>query len=96
MPEKYGFACGGIVYAKDDGGWQQLGSVSEDGITLSTDETEPSVYAQILSELPCQSFALTIPWWGTNRLMKVFVPDRTPAYSVRRLRRGGKSHRTTP
>lgn len=94
MPEKDGFACGGLVYAKSDGGWQQLGHVGEDGISLSTDEeTELSAYAQILSELPCQSFTLTIPWWGMNRFLRVFGSSRWPAYTVRNLRRGGKSHK---
>ena len=97
MPEKDGFACGGLVYAKNDGGWQQLGFIGGDGISLSAnDETELSVYAQILSELPCQSFAFTIPWWGMNGFMRVFDPSKPPAYTVRNLRRGGKSHRTTP
>ena len=86
------FDCGGSLYYSDGGEWRSLGSMSPDGIRLSTDSIGASEPLDLHDFEPVpMHLKLEVPWWrlcGLRRLLGF-----KPAYTIRRLRRGGKSHR---
>lgn len=86
---------GGFVFkAGDDGEWQNVGFVDEDGIsvTADSDEEEPELWADklvVLSNEPV-SFRLRLPWYMSNELYRIFTGRHK--YTVPMLRRGRKGH----
>jgi hypothetical protein len=85
------FASGGFMFrASDDGEWENLGYIGEDGITIDSDDVE--VWQGKLAELnQTVTIALNPQWWSLNRLYKL-VTGRY-RYTVRSLRRWNKGHR---
>lgn len=88
------FASGGFMFrSSDDGEWENLGYIGEDGISLSADgDDEMEVWADKLVELSNQPMTITLrpQWWSLNRLYKL-VTGRYK-YTVPRLRRWNKGH----
>lgn len=81
---------GFLLKASDDGEWENLGYISEDGITIDSDDVE--VWQGKLLELnQTVSIALKPQWWSLNRLYKLVTG--CCRYTVPRLRRWNKGHR---
>jgi len=81
---------GGYMYkVLDDGEYENLSYISEDGITLTADELD-RYHAALLKQPTCVSFSLSIPWYELNRLYGVLYGR--PKYTVSRLRRDRKGH----
>lgn len=85
------FASGGFMFKmSDDGECENLGYISEDGITI-TDSDDIDVWQGRLAELnQTVSIAVKPQWWSLNRLYKL-VTGRYK-YTVPRLRRWNKGH----
>lgn len=83
---------GGYMYkVLDNDEYENLGYVSEGGITLTTDDDELDRYHAVLLKQPtCVSFSLDVPWYALNRLYGVLYGR--PKYTVARLRRDRKGH----
>ena len=82
---------GFLLKASDDGEWENLGYISEDGMTL-TDSDDVEVWQGKLAELnQTVRIAVRPYWWSLNRLYKL-VTGRYK-YTVPRLRRWNKGHR---
>lgn len=80
---------GFLLRASDDGGWENLGYIGEDGITISDDY---EVWAGKLLELSqTVSIAVKPQWWSLNRFFKLATGRYK--YTVPRLRRWNKGHR---
>lgn len=90
---RHGVSNGAFFIANDDGTYDKVGVVSDIGFSESFDIKDPetSAFASILADIPCQSFRFDVKWWSINRFVSLFS-ERIP-YTVRRLRRNGKSHR---
>lgn len=88
--ENFTPATGGfLLRASDDGGWENLGYIGEDGITISDDY---EVWAGKLLELSqTVSVAVKPYWWSLNRFFKLATGRYK--YTVPRLRRWNKGHR---
>ena len=84
---------GFLVKASDDGEWENIGYIGDDGISLSGGDEELEVWAGRLVELSNEPVAIVVrpQWWSLNRLYK-FVIGRYK-YTVPRLRRWNKGHR---
>lgn len=81
---------GFLVKASDDGEWENLGYIGEDGITI-TDSDDYEVWQGKLLELnKTVTIAVRPYWWSLNRLYKL-VTGRYE-YTVPRLRRWNKGH----
>ena len=88
------YANGGFMFkASDDGEWESVGYIGDDGISLSGGDEELEVWAGRLVELPNEpvSIVVRLQWWSLNRLYKL-VTGRYK-YTVPRLRRWNKGHR---
>lgn len=82
---------GFLVKASDNGEWESLGYIGEDGITFS-DSGGYEVWQGRLAELnQTVRIAVRPYWWSLNRLYKL-VTGRY-RYTVPRLRRWNKGHR---
>ena len=69
-----------------------LGHVTADGIRLSSDDDDKPSFG--LFEPVEETFTLSVPWYAANRLRRLLILRKyVPAYTVRRLRQGKKSHR---
>lgn len=80
---------GFLVKASDDGEWESIGYIGEDGITIDSDDFD--VWQGKLAELnQTVSIAVKPQWWSLNRLYKL-VTGRY-RYTVRSLRRWNKGH----
>ena len=90
--ENFAPATGGLLFkASDDGGWESVGYIGEDGITFP-DSYDVEVWQGKLSELnQTVSIVVRSQWWSLNRLYKL-VTGRY-RYTVPRLRRWNKGHR---
>lgn len=75
------------------GDYQKLGEYTAIDVSVSDEEIE--TYARVLAALPTctTTFWLKTPWWSTNRLYKIL--GYRPPYTVRGLKRNGKSHKKT-
>ena len=87
---------GGSLYFSDGNGWKPVGEVSDGGVTLTAEDVaEPFPRALVRTE----SFEvrLSVPWERMNqhrrRMAYILGREYRPRYTVRRLRRGGKSHK---
>lgn len=79
---------GFLVKASDDGEWENIGYIGDDGITISDDY---EVWSGKLTELnKTVSIAVKPYWWSLNKLYKL-VTGRYK-YTVPRLRRWNKGH----
>lgn len=79
---------GFLVKVSDDGEWESLGYIGEDGITISDDY---EVWAGKLLELnQTVSVAVKPQWWSLNRFFKLATGRYK--YTVPRLRRWNKGH----
>lgn len=87
--ENFTPATGGfLLRASDDGEWENLGYIGEDGITISDDY---EVWAGKLLELSqTVSVAVKPYWWSLNRFFKLATGRYK--YTVPRLRRWNKGH----
>lgn len=87
--------AGGFLYRSvDDGEWECLGYVGDDGISLSSDgDEELEVWAGRLAELSNEPVAIALKphWWALNNLYKLVMGR--PKYTVPMLRRWNKGHR---
>lgn len=92
MPENEGYAAGGYMFkVLDNGERENLGYISGDGITLTTEDDELDRYAVALLKRPaCTSFELNAPWCMLNRLLEILAGK--PKRTVGRLRRDRKGH----
>lgn len=88
--EDFAPVTGGFLFkASDDGGWENLGYIGDDGITISDDY---EVWAgKLLGLSQTVSIAVKPYWWSLNRFYKL-VTGRYK-YTVPRLRRWNKGHR---
>jgi len=81
--------AGGFLYRSvDDGEWESLGYVGDDGISLSGDDME--VWHGVLHD-EAVTIALKPHWWALNNLYKLVIGR--PKYTVPMLRRWNKGHR---
>ena len=84
---------GGFLFkASDDGEWENVGYIGEDGITLSgSDEEELDKWHDMLLSLnEPVSFELKLPWYMVNEWYRIFTGRLK--YTVPRLRRWNKGH----
>lgn len=82
--------AGGFLYRSvDDGEWESLGYVGDDGISLSGDD-DMEVWQGVLSDEPV-TVVLKPHWWALNNLYKLVIGR--PKYTVPMLRRWNKGHR---
>lgn len=94
MGDENPFAGGFMYRSVDDGEWESLGYVGDDGISLSSgDDEELEVWAGRLSELSNEPVTIAVRphWWALNNLY-MLVTGR-PRYTVSMLRRWNKGHR---
>ena len=88
--------CGGSLYFSDGNGCKLMGAISGDGITLHADEPDGWFTPDMMRE-ESYEMRLRTPWPAENNVRRIvsYISGRryVPAYTVRRLRRGGKSHR---
>lgn len=81
---------GFLVKASDDGEWESIGYIVEDGITFP-DSDDIEVWQGKLADLnQTVSIAVRPQWWSLNRLYKL-VTGRY-RYTVPSLRRWNKGH----
>ena len=87
--------AGGFMYRLvNDGEWENLGYVCDDGISLSSgDDEELEVWAGRLVELSNEPVTIAVRphWWALNNLYRL-VTGR-PRYTISMLRRWNKGHR---
>lgn len=81
---------------KDDGTYgkcQKLDESTELHVSVSDEEADS--WSRALAALPTctTTFWFKTPWWSTNRLYKIL--GHRPPYTVRGLKRNGKSHKKT-
>lgn len=82
--------AGGFLYRSvDDGEWESLGYVGDDGISLS-DGDDMEVWRGVLHD-EAVTIALKPHWWALNNLYKLVIGR--PKYTVPMLRRWNKGHR---
>lgn len=87
------YANGGFMFkASDDGEWESIGYIGEDGISLSGGDEELEVWAGRLVELSNKPVAIAVRphWWSLNRFYKLATGRYK--YTVPRLRRWNKGH----
>ena len=88
---RYGATCVLYAFAHDDGTWSEpmeLGEATAFDMRPSDEEMER--WGRVLEVAPtCMTFRIV--WWSVNRTFKLM--GLKPPYTVRGLRRGGKSHR---
>ena len=83
---RFGTMCDGKVE------WDNYGFVSPDGIQLSADSIEASELPDLRDFKPVPMHVkLEVQWWQLCKLRRLL--GFRPTYTVRRLRRGGKSHK---
>ncbi len=101
MPEdECKFATGGLLYAKSsDGTWSVLGKIDSDvpfEASRGSDSGNglPDRYHWVLGN-NCGTFSTTlrVQWWAKSKLLRVLGFKGSPPYTIRSLRRNGKSHR---
>lgn len=82
--------AGGFLYRSvDDGEWESLGYVGDDGISLSGDD-DMEVWRGVLHD-EAVTIAVKPHWWALNNLYKLVIGR--PKYTVPMLRRWNKGHR---
>ena len=92
MPEEGTPASGGFIFTSNgDGEWQNLGYVGDGGITLTSGNDELEPWADKLLELSNKQITFWPIWYTVNPMCRLL--GVRPAYTIRLLRRGGKSHR---
>lgn len=83
--------AGGFMYRSvDDGEWESLGYVGDDGISLSGGDDDMEVWHGVLHD-EAVTIALKPHWWALNNLYKLVIGR--PKYTVPMLRRWNKGHR---
>lgn len=83
--------AGGFLYRSvDDGEWESLGYVGDDGISLSGGDDDMEVWHGVLHD-EAVTIALKPHWWALNNLYKLVIGR--PKYTVPMLRRWNKGHR---
>ena len=91
--DSYGFTNVHYAVMNDDGEYgelHELGEAVSFDIDMPDDEAER--YADAIVGLQTgMSFEIKLEWWMYNAWYRIFGA-KTP-YTIRRLRRGGKSHR---
>lgn len=104
MGDENKFATGGILYAAGgDGEWHTIGELS-DSPELTDRKCDTPIWDETASRLSDLNFSetitLTTPWWfDWTRVVRLIMGDQYPArhlrprWTIRTLRRGGKSHR---
>lgn len=91
--ENFTPATGGfLLKASDDGDWESVGYIGDDGISLSDGDEELEVWAGRLVELSNKPVAIAVRpyWWSLNRFFKLATGRYK--YTVPRLRRWNKGH----
>ena len=90
MPERE-VSAGGTMYLMEDGEWRPIGHVSEDGITLLSDDTEYDTLRDLI-DVPGEtvSFKIRLPWYMVNEWHRIFTGRLR--WTVRSLRRWNKGH----
>lgn len=92
--ENFAPVAGGFVcMADDDGEWQNLGYVSEGGISFvsDSDEDEQEAWADKLLDMgKTVSFRLKLPWYMQNTWYWIFTGHHK--WTVPKLRKGKKGH----
>lgn len=91
--ENFTPATGGfLLRASDDGEWENIGYIGDDGISLSDGDEELEVWAGRLVELSNKPVAIAVRpyWWALNNLYKLVIGR--PKYTVPMLRRWNKGH----
>ena len=92
MPEENTPASGGLMFmSSGDGEWQNLGYVGDGGITLTSGNDELEPWADKPLELSRKRITFRPIWYTVNPMCRLL--GVRPAYTIRSLRRGGKSHR---
>lgn len=83
---------GFLVKASDNGEWENIGYIGDDGISLSGGDEELEVWAGRLVELSNEPVAIAVRphWWALNNLYKLVIGR--PKYTVPMLRRWNKGH----
>lgn len=82
--------AGGLLYRSvDDGEWESLGYVGDDGISLSGGD-DMEVWHGVLHD-EAVTIAVKPHWWALNNLYKLVIGR--PKYTVPMLRRWNKGHR---
>lgn len=88
------FGVANACYAvMNDGTYSELHELGDAmSFDIEPSDEDVSVWAELLAKLPiCETFTFRVEWWSINRFCKV-IGERPP-FTIRRLRRGGKSHR---
>ena len=88
---RYGATCVLYAFAHDDGTWSEpmeLGEATAFDMRPSDEEMER--WGRVLADVSVH-MSFRVAWWSINRTFKLM--GLKPPYTVRGLRRGGKSHR---
>lgn len=85
--------AGGFMLRSSDGGeWENVGFISDDGISFSADGDDMDVWQGKLLDLnKTATVALKPEWWSLNRLYKLVYGRYM--YTVASLRKEGKGHK---
>lgn len=91
--DSYGLTNVCYAVMNDDGEYEEFHVLGEAAsLDISTPDEDVERWADALAALPtCTSFQFRLDWWMYNAWCRIFG-IRTP-YTIRRLRRGGKSHK---
>lgn len=95
MGDEVSFGITNVYFGilQDDGTYADGGFIGEAvSFDIEPRDDDVSVWADALASMPCGSFRLDIEWWSMNRFLTDVLAHR-PMYTVRGLRRNGKSHR---
>ena len=92
MGDEKTYASGGLLFKAGDGGeWENLGYISDEGISIASDE-DLEVWQGRLPELDKPvTIALKPMWWSLNRLYKLVYGHHR--YTIASLRKEGKGHK---
>lgn len=87
------YATGGFMYmANGSGEWENIGYISDGGISFASDDDDLEVWQGRLLELNKPvTVALKPMWWSLNRLYKLVYGRYR--YTVASLRKEGKGHK---
>lgn len=93
MGDEETYASGGLMFkAGDNGEWENLGYISDSGISFASDDDDLEVWQGRLPELNKPvTVALKPMWWSLNRLYKLVYGRYR--YTVASLRKEGKGHK---
>lgn len=101
MPERDGvrYAHGGFI-SPDGISWSPVGRIDESGVAAPECDSMADDVVRGLMEPVFGTLSFSVPWWmdARARFGRILGIDdrfwkRRPLYTVRSLRRGGKSHR---